>query len=90
MAKRKTKGPLYTNEVGIEGPAAQIYLTHHLTAFNKQLLSHTLEEKKRGNIIATLNFRGKIYVKKQDNQRPVQEKDIWSLEEFIKHNHGRE
>ncbi|KAJ8891172.1 hypothetical protein PR048_010687 [Dryococelus australis] len=90
MAKRKTKGSLYTNEVGIEGPAAQIYLKDHLTAFNKQLLFHGLEEKKRGNIVAAWTFSGKIYVKKQDNQRPVQVKDTWSLEEVIKHNYGRE
>ncbi|KAJ8898195.1 hypothetical protein PR048_003555 [Dryococelus australis] len=90
LTKRKTTGPLYTNEVGVEGPAAQIYLNDHLTTFHKQLLSHSLEEKKRGNITAAWTFRGKIYIKKQDNQRPVQVKDTWSLEEVIKNNYGRE
>ncbi|KAJ8872928.1 hypothetical protein PR048_026544 [Dryococelus australis] len=89
MAKRKPKGPLYTNEVGIKGPAAQIYLNDHLTTFNKQLLSHALDEKKRENIVTALTFRGKMYAKKKDNQRPVQVKDTWFLEEVIKNNQGR-
>ncbi|KAJ8893356.1 hypothetical protein PR048_005947 [Dryococelus australis] len=89
MAKHKTKGPLYTNKVGIEGAAAQIYLNNHLTVYNKQLLSHTLEEKKRGNIVAAWTFRGKIYVKKHDNQIPLQV-DTWSLAEATKNTHGRE
>ncbi|KAJ8896271.1 hypothetical protein PR048_001615, partial [Dryococelus australis] len=81
--------PLYTNEVGIEGPAVQICLNDHLTSFNKQLLSHALEEKIRGNVVAAWTFRGKIYARKQNKQRSAQVKDTWSLDEVIKNIHGR-
>lgn len=82
MAKRKTKGPLYTTELGLPGKATQIYINDHLTAYNRQLLTRALDERKKGAIAAAWTFKGKIFVKKNEKDTPSQVKDYWSLEDI--------
>ncbi|KAJ8878230.1 hypothetical protein PR048_018807 [Dryococelus australis] len=84
MQERKAKGPLYTKELGYTGENKQVFVNDHLTAYNGKLLAQAMAMRKQGHMEAAWTNRGKNFVKKTAESKPIQVKDNWSLYDTCK------
>ncbi|KAJ8875826.1 hypothetical protein PR048_023727 [Dryococelus australis] len=79
---RKDEGPLYTSKLNIPAENRQVYVDDHLTAYNKKLLAKAQEGNRSSKLDAAWANKGKIFVKKSQNDKPTHVRVIWSLEDL--------
>lgn len=71
MTKRKHIGSIKTKDCKFEGPNNTIYLNHELTKLNQTLFAKMRALRKQGKFKYAYFTHGKLYLKKQDGDRPI-------------------